>query len=57
MPPAEDPFSGKPFAYRREGSGFCLYSIGPNLKDDGGKEPSEPGKIGEEGDMVWRCER
>jgi hypothetical protein len=57
QPPTEDPFSGKPFVYQPQGSGFVLYSIGPNLKDDGGKEPSKPGKIQEEGDMVWRCKR
>ncbi|MHB8996688.1 MAG: hypothetical protein ACYC63_15685 [Armatimonadota bacterium] len=57
LPPTEDPFSGKPFTYRRESGGFVLYSIGPNLKDDGGREPSEPGKIAEEGDIVWNCPR
>lgn len=56
-PPTEDPFSGKPFVYRRQGQGFLLYGIGPNLKDDGGKEPSKRSKLDEEGDMVWRCTR
>jgi len=55
--PLEDPFSGKPFVYRPRGNGFLLYSIGPNLKDDGGKGPSQPSKILEEGDMVWLCRR
>ena len=32
-----DPFSGKPFVYKREGKGFILSSVGPNGKDDGGK--------------------
>ncbi|HWA81867.1 MAG TPA: hypothetical protein VG820_00425, partial [Fimbriimonadaceae bacterium] len=31
-----DPMDGKPLRYRRTGSGFTLYSIGHNLKDDGG---------------------
>jgi hypothetical protein len=31
-----DPFSGKPFLYRREGAGYLVYSVGPDLKDDGG---------------------
>ncbi len=31
-----DPFSGKPFIYRREGKGYLIYSVGPNLVDDGG---------------------
>ncbi len=57
LPPTQDPFSGKPFTYRRQSSGFLLYGIGPNLQDDGGRPPSKPGKIGEEGDMVWRCAR
>jgi hypothetical protein len=39
-----DPFSGKDFIYRREGEGWVLYSVGPNLKDDGGTGD----------DMVWR---
>jgi len=60
--PTEDPFSGRPFVYRRQGGGFLLYSLGPNLKDDGGKEPvpKQPGgsrNYQEEGDMVWECKR
>ena len=36
--PALDPFSlGKPLLYRRNGSGYVLYSIGPDGKDDGGR--------------------
>jgi hypothetical protein len=31
-----DPFSGKPFIYRREGAGYLVYSVGADLKDDGG---------------------
>jgi hypothetical protein len=34
IPP--DPFSGKPFHYRRAGTRYLLYSIGPVLKDNGG---------------------
>lgn len=33
-----DPYSGKPFIYRRHGNGFILYSIGPNMRDDGGRQ-------------------
>ncbi|MBN1919141.1 MAG: hypothetical protein JW889_14645 [Verrucomicrobia bacterium] len=36
-----DPFSDKPFCYRREGSEYVLYSIGPNMKDDGGRDLRE----------------
>jgi hypothetical protein len=31
-----DPFDGNPLRYRREGSGFILYSIGADRRDDGG---------------------
>lgn len=34
----EDPFSGKPFRYSRRFSGYTLYSVGANLKDDGGRD-------------------
>ena len=68
-----DPFSGKPFAYRRKGSGFVLYSIGEDLKDNGGVEPKAnkarttshpppgpPPKGGADersGDIVWKRDR
>lgn len=32
-----DPFTGKPFLYRRQGQGFIVYSLGSNQKDDGGR--------------------
>ncbi len=32
-----DPFSGSDFVYKRNPSGFTLYSVADNLKDDGGK--------------------
>jgi hypothetical protein len=32
-----DPFSNKPFQYRRDNSGFVLYSIGSDGVDNGGK--------------------
>lgn len=54
----DDVFSGRPFIYRTEGAGFVVYSIGPDLKDDGGKSQyDEQGKYHEEGDIVWRCGR
>lgn len=44
VPPPPDAFSGKPFIYQRKGSGFLLYSVGQNLKDDGGRVKStQPG--------------
>ena len=45
-----DPFDGKPLRYRREGAGFRLWSIGENMKDDGGVE-GKPRWV--EGDIVW----
>lgn len=45
----EDPFSGKPMRYSRTPEGYRLWSIGQNLRDDGGKE----GKSREDGDIVW----
>ncbi len=48
-----DPFSGKALVYRRKGAGFVLYSIGEDLKDNGGAE-----RDGEKpGDIVWRRDR
>ncbi len=35
----EDPFSGKDLIYRRTAGGFQAYSIGRNLRDDGGLNP------------------
>lgn len=33
-----DPFSGKPFVYRRKDDGFLIYSVGPDGVDDGGEQ-------------------
>lgn len=41
-PPA-DPFDGRPLRYRKTDRGFVLYSIGPNLKDDGGDPTRDQG--------------
>ena len=32
-----DPFSGDDFVYKIQGNGFTLYTVGENLKDDGGR--------------------
>jgi hypothetical protein len=37
-----DPFRGKSLRYRLQGDKFSLYSVGPNLKDEDGKERQEP---------------
>jgi hypothetical protein len=36
--PPPDPFSGRPLKFRREGSGFVVYSIGPDGNFDGKPE-------------------
>lgn len=46
LPP--DPFTGKAFAYRREGSGFVIYSMGTDGADGGGSA---------EHDVVFRSPR
>lgn len=52
-----DPFSGKPFAYKRVGEDFVLYSFGTNLKDDGGKlgldTKGQPKRWADGGDEVF----
>lgn len=54
---ALDPFSGRDFTYKRQGRGFLLYSIGENLKDDGGREPSGNNRRSrEQGDIVWQMD-
>lgn len=52
---AVDPFSEKPFVYRRsdDKKSFVLYSVGVNLTDDGGVEPSKETVLEEsDGDIV-----
>ncbi|UCH34553.1 MAG: hypothetical protein JSV65_18855 [Armatimonadota bacterium] len=49
----DDPFSDKPFAYRRRGEGFVLHSFGGDLDDDGGR-PVEGSWLAD-GDLVWEC--
>lgn len=56
-----DPFSGKSLIYKRKGSGYILYSVGTDNKDNGGKDlgTSKPKAISykEEHDIVWAVER
>ena len=53
-----DPFSGKPFGYRRTADGFLLWSVGQDLTDNSGKTPEdlgfEPGDYKSGGDLVFR---
>jgi len=47
-----DVLTGEPYRYRRESAQkFTLYSVGWNLKDDGGKAGAKA--FGEDGDWVW----
>lgn len=41
-----DLFAGAPLHYRREASGYVLYSVGRNGKDDGGRDYREPHSAG-----------
>ncbi|MHC5056256.1 MAG: hypothetical protein ACYTKD_16270 [Planctomycetota bacterium] len=52
LPP--DPFTGKPFHYelRDDGAAFTVYSVGDNLKDDGGVEHDYQ-KAPESDDISW----
>ncbi len=45
--PPIDPFTGKPYLYRREGAGFVVYSVGRDGLDGGGLQ--------EENDALFRC--
>jgi hypothetical protein len=38
-----DPFDGEPLRFKRRASGYVVYSIGSDLRDDGGDE-GEPQK-------------
>ncbi len=51
-PLLQDPFGNGPFQYRRKGGDYSLYSLGPNLRDDGGRivreralRPNSPGDV------------
>jgi hypothetical protein len=46
-----DPFSGRPLRLKRDGASLVLYSVGRDLKDDGGRA-TEPGAT--DGDLVFR---
>ncbi len=50
-----DPYTGKDFIYKRTNSGFQAYSIGSNLKDDGGR-PAKEHYNPDDGDIVLNWE-
>jgi hypothetical protein len=46
--PLMEPFDNQPLRYRQQGKGYVLYSIGPDLKDNGGERMTAKG-----GDLVF----
>lgn len=46
-----DPFTGRPFVYRREGTNWVLYSLGPDRVDDGGQSGPRMGDPQARGDV------
>jgi hypothetical protein len=63
LPP--NPFGGKPYRYRREGAGFVVWSIGPDMRDQNAsidyeiwlKTKSQKGWEEGEYDIVFRAKR
>jgi hypothetical protein len=63
-PLPRDPFTGKPFHFRREPRGFTIWSTGPDMVDDRGAQsvPSVPQRAPKGGyvagcDCVLRCDK
>jgi hypothetical protein len=57
-----DPFDGKPLRFKKLERGYCIYSVGPNRQDDGGKEmPPRSAKLTREQresyDIVFTVQR
>ena len=52
---AADPFDGQPLRYKRLADGIVIYTIGPNLADDGGNLAREypPGEGTDIGFRLW----
>lgn len=48
-----DPFAGESLVYKQQGSGFMLYSLGQNMKDDRGR-PDNPRSAQSDGDIVMQ---
>lgn len=54
----KDPFSGGNLLYRPMGKGFIVYSVGPDLRDDGGRPcPNQSVRIDDKGDIVLTWEK
>jgi hypothetical protein len=54
-----DPFDGRPLRYKKLPKGYVVYSIGPDGRDDGGKEPPSrrPNTKDVPGDITFTVER
>jgi hypothetical protein len=50
-----DPYTQEPLHYRTEGEGFVVYSVGEDLRDNGGTPRQPRGKA--DYDFVWRFPR
>jgi hypothetical protein len=55
--PSPDPFSGMPYNYKKIENGYQIYSIGPDMVDDGGTPQSPLSTIDAPGDLVWKMEK
>jgi len=51
-----DPFDGQPLRFKRLNSGYVVYSIGSDLRDDGGSE-GDPNKRTSAKDITFILER
>ncbi len=55
-PLPDDPLSGHRFRYRRQGEGFTVYSIGPDLADEGGSQKVQVLELlDRRGDIILTC--
>ncbi len=53
----EDPFTGNSFVYAPTESGYLLYSVGPDMRDDGGSLLDDTGAFTErQGDILLHAE-
>lgn len=53
-PLPDDPFTGKPFLFKRTADGVVVYSVGPNGRDDAGELAKDDGNIPKDGDIGFR---
>jgi hypothetical protein len=49
-----DPFSEKPFVYKKTEDAYLLYSLGGDMDDDGGTPDQPPWNLGDDGDIVFK---